>query len=92
LGANGPTYAYVEKEDIIFSAEHTKDILRTTPDLEHVPGFAEEKWGMDGGSTTTSGAYGKDNIWDGYGSSGSGNSGSGEDEDWEPDRYVTILE
>ena len=41
LGVNGPTYAYVEKDDIIFTAEQTKDILKTNPNLTNIPGFSE---------------------------------------------------
>ena len=87
LGVNGPTYAYVEKDDIIFTADETKDILKTNPNLNNIPGF---QWGIGGSKNIVSTAYGKDNIWDGYGDA-SGDSGSGDD-DWEPDRYVTILE
>jgi hypothetical protein len=88
LGVDGPTYAYVEKDDVIFTAEQTEDILRTTPDLENVPGFSK---GMSGSGTVVSVSYGSDNIWDGYGDS-SGDGDGGEDDDWEPDRYVVIME
>ena len=91
LGVNGPTYAYVEKDDIIFTAEQTEDILRTTPDLNNVPGFSGSK-GMSGATTGVSSMYIHDNIWDGYGDSSGGSGGSGEDDDWEPDRYVVIME
>ena len=93
LGVNGPTYAYVKKDDIIFTAEQTEDILRTTPDLNNVPGFSESK-GMSGATTGVSSMYIKDNIWDGYGGTSSGGSGEGGDgdDDWEPDRYVVIME
>ena len=89
LGVDGPTYAYVEKDDIIFTADETEDILRTTPDLNNVPGF---EWGIGGSSNIVSSAYGNDNIWSGYGDSSGGSGGSGEEEEWEPDRYVVILE
>jgi hypothetical protein len=86
LGINGPTYAFVEKDDIIFTAEETKDILKTTPNFNNIPGFSE---GMSGSETIVSTAYGKDNIWDGYGDSSGDSKG---DDDWEPDRYVVIME
>ena len=92
LGTNGPTYAYVEKDDIIFTADETKDILKTTPNLNNIPGF---EWGIGGSSNIESSAYGKDNIWNGYGNSSKGSgggSGGGSEEEWEPDRYVVILE
>jgi hypothetical protein len=89
LGVDGPTYAYVEKDDIIFTADETEDILRTTPDLNNVPGF---EWGIGGSSNIVSSAYGDDNIWSGYKDSSGGSGGSGEEEEWEPDRYVDILE
>ena len=92
LGTNGPTYAYVEKDDIIFTADETKDILKTTPNLNNIPGF---EWGIGGSSNIESSAYGKDNIWSGYGNSSGGSgggSGGGSEEEWEPDRYVVILE
>ena len=92
LGTNGPTYAYVEKDDIIFTADETKDILKTTPNLNNIPGF---EWGIGGSSNIESSAYGKDNIWNGYGNSSGGSGGGssgGSEEEWEPDRYVVILE
>jgi hypothetical protein len=46
---------------------------------------------MSGATTGVSSMYIHDNIWDGYGDS-SGDSGGGEDDDWEPDRYVVIME
>jgi hypothetical protein len=85
LGVNGPTYAYVEKDDIIFTADETKDILRTTPNLDSIPGF---EWGIGGSDNIESSAYGNDNIWNGYGDS----SGPDGDDEWEPDRYVVIME
>jgi hypothetical protein len=90
LGVHGQTYAYVEKDDIIFTADETKDILKTTPNLDNIPGF---EWGIGGSNNIESSAYGDDNIWSGYKGSSGGSSGDGsEDDDWEPDRYVTILE
>ena len=81
-----------EKDDIIFTADETKDILKTTPNLNNIPGF---EWGIGGSSNIESSAYGKDNIWSGYGNSSGGSgggSGGGSEEEWEPDRYVVILE
>lgn len=92
LGTNGPTYAYVEKDDIIFTADETEDILKTTPNLNNIPGF---EWGIGSSSNIESSAYGKDNIWSGYGNSSGGSgggSGGSSEEEWEPDRYVVILE
>ena len=86
LGANGPTYAYVEKDDVIFTAEQTKDILSSNPTLSNIPGFSGG-YGV-GGASSSEHNY-NDNIW--QGGSRSGGSGS-DDEDWEPDRYVVILE
>ena len=86
LGANGPTYAYVEKDDVIFTAEQTEDILSSNPTLSNIPGFSGG-YGV-GGASSSENNY-NDNIW--QGGSGSG-SGGGDDEDWEPDRYVVILE
>lgn len=88
LGVDGPTYAYVEKDDIIFTADETKDILKTTPNLNNIPGF---EWGIGDSSNIVSSAYGNDNIWNGDKDSG-GSSGGGGDDDWEPDRYVVIME
>lgn len=88
LGTAGPTYAYVEKDDTIFTAEETKEILRTNPilNLQKVPGF----WGgynNDNLGGTTYGDIGgsKGNI------SQLGGSGA-EDDEWEADRYVVIME
>ena len=90
LGENGPTYAFIEKDDIIFTADETKDILRTTPNLDNIPGF---EFGIGDSPNIESSAYGNDNIWSGYKSSSGGSNGSGgEEEEWEPDRYVVILE
>ncbi len=88
LGVDGPTYAYVEKDDIIFTADETKDILKTTPNLNNIPGF---EWGIGDSNNIVSSAYGNDNIWNGDKGSG-GSSGGGGDDDWEPDRYVVIME
>ena len=89
LGANGPTYAYVEKDDVIFTAEQTEDILASNPTLSNIPGFSEG-YGV-GGASSSEHNY-NDNIWQGGSRSGSKGGSGGEDEDWEPDRYVVILE
>lgn len=89
LGANGPTYAYVEKDDVIFTAEQTEDILASNPTLSNIPGFSEG-YGV-GGASSSEHNY-NDNIWQGGSGSGSKGGSGGEDEDWEPDRYVVILE
>ena len=86
LGINGPTYAYVEKDDIIFTAEQTKDILKTNPTLTNIPGFSEGN--LWEGLSPSSHGYGT--VSSGGGSSG-GDGGSGDD-DWEPDRYIVISE
>lgn len=85
LGIDGPTYAYVEKDDIIFTAEQTKDILRTNPTLTNIPGFAEGN--LWAGLESSSHAYGT------ISSGGSSGGGGGDaDDDWEPDRYIVISE
>jgi hypothetical protein len=87
LGINGPTYAYVEKDDIIFTAEQTKDILRTNPNLTNIPGFSGGTEGnLWAGLTPSSSGYGT------ISSGGSGGSGGDADDDWEPDRYIVISE
>jgi hypothetical protein len=85
LGTDGPTYAYVVKDDVIFTADETKDILKTNPNLNDIPGFWDGYNNENRGGTT----YG--DIGHGGNTSNSG-SGDGEDDDWEPDRYVVILE
>ena len=90
LGINGPTYAYVEKDDIIFTAEQTKDILRTNPNLTNIPGFSGGTEG-DLGAGTVSGSHAYGTIHSG-GSSSGGSGGGSEDDDWEPDRYIVISE
>ena len=92
LGANGPTYAYVEKDDVIFTADQTKDILSSNPTLSNIPGFdgGKDTYGV-GGASSSEHNY-NDNIWQGGSGSGSKGGSGGEDEDWEPDRYVVILE
>lgn len=86
LGVDGPTYAYVEKDDIIFTADQTKDILRTNPSLTNIPGFSEGN--LWEGLTSSSHGYG-----DTSGSSGGSAGGGGaSDDDWEPDRYIVISE
>lgn len=86
LGVDGPTYAYVEKDDIIFTADQTKDILRTNPSLTNIPGFSEGN--LWEGLTSSSHGYG-----DVSGSSGGSSGGGGDsDDDWEPDRYIVISE
>ena len=90
LGINGPTYAYVEKDDIIFTAEQTKDILKTNPTLTNIPGFSGGTEG-DLGAGTVSGSHAYGTINSG-GSSSGGSGGGSEDDDWEPDRYIVISE
>ena len=85
LGINGPTYAYVEKDDIIFTADQTKDILRTNPSLTNIPGFSEGN--LWEGLTPSSHGYG-----DKSGPSGNTIGGGNADDDWEPDRYIVISE
>ena len=92
LGTKGETYAYVEKDDIIFTADQTEDILRNTPNLKNVPGFLiGQNNSLPAGVHATSSGYG--NIWDSGKSGGSsGGAGGAEEDDWEPDRYVVIME
>ena len=76
-GVHGRNKIFVSKDDQIFTAAETREILRKNPSLQTIPGFSRKKKPIDR-------AYGTD------GGGNNGGSGKKKENDYTPERYHVI--